>query len=181
MITTKVCRALAKLSRDDSIWKPLGHHSWESTARSPFPSSKSINCNLSRLCDSNFAVVRANRCKEEGWKGAYMEWLRRSISVHRDGGAGGATTTKPLSSNGIKPNYDHLCKVWLLGDGFVSGMPLHLCRGVGKTSFVLSFVGDPSEPSIALDFRIRTFELNGEMVKVPALHTTLCFTQHLNY
>ncbi len=69
--------------------------------------------------------VQTNRCKEEGWKGAYMEWLRRSISVHMkksvysDGG-GGATTTKPLSSNGIKPDYDHLCKVLLQGDGFVS-------------------------------------------------------------
>ncbi len=58
-------------------------------------------------------------------------------------------------------------------------MALHLCRGVGKTSFVLSFVGDPFVPNhiptIGVDFRIRTFELNGEMVKVPA---TILYTPY---
>ncbi len=75
--------------------------------------------------------VQTTRYKEEGWKGAYMEWLRQSISVHimkrsvYSGGCGcSERTIKPLSSNGIKCDYDHLCDILLIGARFVSSLPI---------------------------------------------------------
>ncbi len=42
----KVCKSFAKLARDDSIWKPLGHRSWENTIRSSPPSFFSSFCSV---------------------------------------------------------------------------------------------------------------------------------------
>ncbi|ELR16560.1 Ras family protein [Acanthamoeba castellanii str. Neff] len=50
-----VSRALAAVSRDDALWKPLGHPSWADHLSS-----------------------------EGGWKGAYMRWLRAAVSQKRD-------------------------------------------------------------------------------------------------
>ncbi len=86
--------------------------------------------------------VQTNRYKEEGWKGAYMEWLRTSISVHvkksvYSGGCScgcSARTTKTPSSDGIKCDYDHFYEILLLqGDRFVSSSFLTNICGVLRT------------------------------------------------
>jgi hypothetical protein len=74
---SQVCRALASVSRDESLWRSLGHPSWEKDHASTYR----FHCGWARA--RPLVVLTALACdgltvdcRETGWKGAYMAWLR---------------------------------------------------------------------------------------------------------
>jgi hypothetical protein len=74
-LASQASRALAAVSRDDALWKPLGHPSW-----ADHHALRSVGSFYSHTS----VVLTGTGCREgSAWKGAYMLWLRAAVSQFR--------------------------------------------------------------------------------------------------
>lgn len=124
------CRAFAVVGRDESLWRPLGHPSWE----------------------------QHHARTEEGWKGAYMTWLRAAAKRYRNKNASRFVHAPVAHQGQPAPTYSCIVKILLAGD-----------HGVGKSSLLLRYAdntfSDQHISTIGVDFKIHMCDVSGELIK----------------
>lgn len=124
------CRAFAVVGRDESLWRPLGHPSWE----------------------------QHHARTEEGWKGAYMTWLRAAAKRYRNKNASRFVHAPVAQEGQPAPTYSCIVKILLAGD-----------HGVGKSSLLLRYAdntfSDQHISTIGVDFKIHMCDVSGELIK----------------
>ncbi|KAL6051754.1 Ras-related protein Rab-13 [Balamuthia mandrillaris] len=157
------CSFFARLSRQDALWRPLGHPSWAEQPEEEAEAEK---------VSSDKAEENKQKKEEEEedkglWKQRYMGWLRKSATEWK--------TDPPLAPFPAFPDtrYDASINVIIFGNK----------AGVGKTCLFLRMAGQDYDPhrcnTIGADIRVRIRECHGQRIALKMWDSTETFMPSL--
>ncbi|KAL6074007.1 Ras-related protein rsr1 [Balamuthia mandrillaris] len=145
------CCFFARLSRQDALWRPLGHPSW---AERPEEEQEEAEKVSPEDKEEEYTQKKEEEEEEQGlWKQRYMGWLRKSAREWK--------TNPPLTPLPAFPDtrYDASINVVIFGNK----------AGIGKTCLFLRMAGQGYDPhhhhnTIGADIRVRIREAQGQRI-----------------